>query len=598
MKDFAKYVLATIVGIFATMIISGILMLMSVVGMIASGEATQSTPKNSVMVLNLSGIIDEQGQENVFGKLTGGAVNQIGLNDVLTAIKKAKDNDNIKGIYIEAGALQTGYATALEIRQALADFKKSKKFIVSYADNYTQGAYYIASVADKVYMNPSGMVDLHGVGAQTMFVKDLFAKFGIHYQIIKVGKFKSATEMYSEDKMSDANREQMTVYVNGLWDNIVKSISKSRKISVDDLNTMTDNLTMMLSPEEAKSKKLVDGLLYTDEVKSEVKKLLKLDEKESISQLGVAQMKNAREKKSRGGEQIAVYYAAGEIVDSPVTGIMNMGSSQIVGNTMSSDLEDLMNDDDVKAVVLRVNSPGGSAYASEQIWHMVTKLKAKKPVVVSMGDYAASGGYYISCNANWIVAQPTTLTGSIGIFGVIPEGSDLFKNKLGLKFDEVKTNKHTTMASSVYGFMSRPFDAEETELMQQYINRGYSLFRKRVADGRKQSVETIEEIAQGRVWLGQDAIGLKLVDQLGNLDDAIAKAAKLAKLDEYYTEEYPAPGDFMDQLLASTEEGSGTYLDDKVRVLLGDWYMPFVTMKAATEQTPIRASMPYMITIK
>ena len=598
MKDFTKNVLATIVGIFATMLITAILGVMSLVGAIASGEATQSTPENSVLVLNLSGIIDEQGKENIFGKLTGGSVNQLGLNDILKAIKKAKDNDNIKGIYIEAGLMDAGYSTATEIRQALTDFKKSKKFIVAYANSYTQGTYYIASVADKIYVNPSGEVDLHGIGAQLMFLKDLYAKFGIHHQVIKVGKFKSATEIYTEDKMSDANREQMTAYINGLWKNITKAIAESRKISVEDINAYADNLTMMLPTEDLKAKKLVDGLLYADEMKAEVKKLLGIDAKEKVSQLSVSQMLNTRDKKGKDGDEIAVYYAYGDIVDSPLTGISNINSSSIVGDDMCKDLTKLMDDDNVKAVVLRVNSPGGSAYASEQIWHMVKRLKEKKPVVVSMGDYAASGGYYISCNANWIVAQPTTLTGSIGIFGVIPEASELLKGKLGLKFDEVKTNKHTTMMSSVYGFLARPFDAEETELLQQYINRGYSLFRQRVADGRKQPIEKIEEIAQGRVWLGQDAIGIKLVDQLGNLDDAVVKAATLAKLDKYYTSEYPAAKGLMDQLLESTANANGNYLDEQMRAVLGEWYLPFVTAKAATQQSPIRAAMPYVLNIK
>lgn len=597
MKEFGKYVLATIVGIILTGIIFGVMAMMSIVGMIASGEATKTVDDNSVLVINLSGIISERSSENILSQLTGGEVAEIGLDDILAAIKKAKNNDNIKGIYIEGGALQTGYTTAYEIRQALLDFKKSKKFVISYADEYTQASYYISSLADKVYVNPSGMVDIHGVGSQTMYVKDLYAKFGIHYQIIKVGKYKSATEMYSEDHMSDSNREQVTAYVSGLWDTITKDICKSRNITEAQLNTYADNLTMLSAPEELKNMKLVDGLLYTDQVKAEVKKLLKLDEDESISQISVSEMKNVREEK-RHGEEIAIYYAYGQIIDNPLTGIQNAGSENIVGKDMVKDLEGLMKDDNVKAVVLRVNSPGGSAYASEQIWHAVTNLKAKKPVVVSMGDYAASGGYYISCNASWIVAEPTTLTGSIGIFGVIPEASDLLKNKLGLHFDEVKTNKHTTMASSVYGLVTRPFDAEEYDMMQNYINRGYSLFRKRVADGRKQTTEQIENIAQGHVWLGKDAIGIKLVDQLGSLDDAVAKAAKLAKLDEYYTESYPGAVDWTETLLASSKGEHDNYLSDQMKLMLGDWYLPFVAIKAATEQSPVQASMPFYLNIK
>lgn len=597
MKDFSKYVLATIVGIFATMIIFVVLSLMSVVGMVASGEATQKAPKHSVLVLNLNSTIDEQASTNFVSQLTGEDTGATGLNELLAAIRKAKENENIEGIYIETGSVSTGYATLLEVRNALKDFKKSGKWIVAYADNYSQGSYYLASVADKMYMNPNGMVDLHGVGSQVMFMRDLYAKFGIHFQVIKVGKYKSATEVYTEERMSDANREQVKAYVDGLWANVLKGIAEGRKIKVDSLNAYADNLTMMLDPKDAVKKKLVDKLLYNDEVKTEVKKLLKLDDDEAISQLSVSQMQNVREKKQKGDE-IAVYYAYGDIVDSPAQGILNAGGGQIVGSVMTKDLEDLRNDDDVKAVVIRVNSPGGSAYASEQIWHQVTLLKEKKPVVVSMGDYAASGGYYISCNANWIVAQPTTLTGSIGIFGVIPEASELMTKKLGLHFDEVSTNKHTTMASSVFGYMSRPFSAEEADMMQQYINRGYSLFRKRVADGRHQTTDYIENIAQGHVWLGQDALGIKLVDELGGLEVAIKKAAKLAKLDEYYTTDYPAPADWTDQLFATATGNAGNNLDEQMRLFLGDWYMPFAAMKNATEQSPIQAAMPFYLNIK
>lgn len=595
MKEFGKYVLATIVGTIATTVIVVILGLMSVVGIVASSESTKSVTDNSVLTLSLNGVISEKVSSDIVGQLTGGEANQMGLNDILSAIKKAKENDKIKGIYIEAGVMQTGLASLLEIRNALEDFKTSKKWIIAYGDSYTQGSYYLASLADKVYLNPNGELDLHGIAAQAMYVKDMYAKVGIKYQIIKVGKYKSATEMYSEDHMSDANREQTTAMVNGIWDNICGSISKSRGISVDSLNSYADQVTAMMSQEDLKAKKLIDGLLYHDEIKAEIKKMLKIDEDEAIPQLSVADMRNVKESKKKGDE-IAVYYAEGDIVDSPLQGIMNMGEAQIVGSEMSKDLEDLMNDDDVKAVVIRVNSPGGSAYASEQIWHQLTKLKERKPVVVSMGDYAASGGYYISCNASWIVAQPTTLTGSIGIFGVVPEASGLLKDKLGLHFDGVTTNRHADMTQTVYGFLLRPFDAEESQLLQGYINRGYTLFRKRVADGRKQNVNAIEQVAQGHVWLGKDALGIKLVDQLGGLDDAVKKAAQLAKVDSYYTEDYPAEKDWTEKLLSMNEAGDN-YLNEKIKTELGDWYLPFVYMKNIQNQCPIQAAMPYTLKI-
>ena len=593
MKEFGKYVLATVVGLIITLIVCAIVGVMSVVGIVASSESTKNVSDNSILAINLNGVVSEQSADNILGQLTGGQADQIGLNDILSAIKKAKTNDNIKGIYLDAGILEAGYGTLLEIRNALEDFKASKKWIVAYGDSYTQGAYYLSSVADKVYLNPSGELDLHGIASQSVYVKDLYAKFGIKYQIIKVGKYKSATEVYSEDHMSDANREQVTAFVTGIWNNICKGISKSRNISVDSLNSYSDQLTAMMAQEDLKAKKLVDGLLYHDEIKAEIKKRLGLEEDDAIEQLSVTDMRNVKDSK-KTGEEIAVYYASGNIVSTPLQGIMNIGASQIVGNKVSKDLEDLMNDDDVKAVVLRVNSPGGDAYASEQIWRQVVRLKEKKPVVVSMGDYAASGGYYISCGASWIVAQPTTLTGSIGIFGVIPEGSELMKDKLGLHFDGVSTNRHADMFASMYGMPIRPFNTEETQLLQGYINRGYALFRKRVSDGRKQSVDAIENIAQGHVWLGQDAIGIKLVDQLGGIDDAVKKAAELAKLDKYYTEEYPAPAGLMDQLMDASSE-SDNYLNDKLKVVMGDWYLPFMYLKSVKDQSPVQASIPYII---
>lgn len=595
MKEFGKYVLATIVGIIATMIIFTILGLMSIVGIVASSESTKNVADNSVLNINLNGVVTEQSNDNFLSQLTGGELEQIGLNDVLSAIKKAKNNKNIKGIYLEAGIFDCGYGNLVEIRNALKDFKQSKKWIVAYGDMYTQGAYYLCSLADKVYINPTGELDLHGLATQTTYVKDLYAKFGIKYQIIKVGKYKSATEIYSEDHMSDANRKQVTAFVTGIWNKICKDISESRHITVDSLNAYADRLTAMMPQADLKEKKLVDGLLYHDEIKDEIKKRLNIKEKDVISQLSVSDMRNVKEEK-QSGEEIAVYYAYGAIVDNPLQGIMNMSESQIVGNEMSKDLEGLMNDDDVKAVVIRVNSPGGSAYASEQIWRSVSKLKEQKPVVVSMGDYAASGGYYISCGASWIVAQPTTLTGSIGIFGVIPEGSDLLKNKLGLHFDGVSTNRHSDLMSNFYGMPIRPFNAEETQLLQGYINRGYSLFRKRVSDGRQQSVENIEKVAQGHVWLGQDALKIKLVDQLGGLNDAIAKAAKLAKLDSYYTEDYPAPSDWTEQLF-NFGSSNDNYLDDRMKLMLGDWYLPFMYLKSVKNQSPVQAAMPYIIKI-
>lgn len=591
MKDFLKYVFATVVGIIVFTIVAGILGMMSLVGMIASGEATKDVDENSVLVLNLSGTMEEQAEDNIFAQYSGSIANTMGLQETLAAIQKAKDNEHVKGIYIEAGMFSADFAQIQELRDALLDFKKSGKWIIAYGDIYTQGTYYLSSAADKVYLNPQGEIDWHGIGAQPMFVKDLLNKFGVKFQVVKVGKYKSATEMFTEEKMSDFNRHQTEVYINGLWNNICQAVSESRKVSVAQLNAYADSLITFANQQDLIKMKMVDGLLYHDQIKAEVKKLMKLEEDKDINQVSIADMQNVKEELD--GKEIAVYYAYGDIVDSEDTGLMSGGGHQIVSGKTCKDLEKLMDDDDVKAVVIRVNSPGGSAFASEQLWRQITLLKAKKPVVVSMGGYAASGGYYMSCNANWIVAEPTTLTGSIGIFGMIPDFSQLVTQKLGVKFDEVKTNKHST-----FGTIARPMNAEETAFLQKYINRGYTLFRKRVADGRKLTVEQVEEIAQGHVFLGQDAIKLKLVDQLGGLDVAIAKAAKLAKLDEYHTQNYPAQRDFVEQLLEKAEKQSDTYLDERMRATLGEYYEPFILIKTINQQSAIQARMPFWMNVR
>ncbi|MBR5689572.1 MAG: signal peptide peptidase SppA [Prevotella sp.] len=591
MKDFFKYVLATMVGLLAFGLLMAILGVMSLVGMVASGSATQNVSDNTVLVMNLAGQMEEQAGEDVMGLLMGSGINGMGLQETLSAIEKAKENDKVKGIYIEAGAFGADYAQVQEIRDALKDFKKSGKWIVAYGDSYSQGAYYLCSVADKVYLNPSGEVDWHGIASEPMFVKDLLQKVGVKMQVVKVGKYKSATEMYTEDRMSDANREQVTAFITGIWNNMVKAVGESRKISSDSLNAYADRLVMFEGAEALKKMKFVDELLYHDQVKAEVKKLLDIDEDKKINQVSIGAMQNVKQKQK--GEQIAVYYAYGDIVDTPSQGLLMGGGHQIVGNEVNKDLQKLAEDEDVKAVVIRVNSPGGSAYASEQIWHQIEELKAKKPVVVSMGGYAASGGYYISCGANYIFAEPTTLTGSIGIFGVLPDRSELMTKKLGLKFDEVKTNKNAN-----FGASSRPFNAEELGLLQGYINRGYELFRKRVADGRKMTVEQIEENAQGHVFTGEDALKIKLVDELGGLDKAVAKAAKLAKLDEYHTTPYPASPDLMEQLLNKTNSGSGNYLDEQLRLTLGEYYKPFVLLREANSMSTVQARMPFFLNLR
>ena len=593
MKDFFKMTCATIVGIFLFFLIAGIIGMMCIVGMIASGSSVKTIDSNSVMVLNLNGALEERANTNLgLNFLAGNGVNSIGLDEVLQAIEKAKDNDDIKGIYIEAGMFSAdSYASLQAVRRALLDFKKSKKWIIAYGDAYTQSTYYLASVADKVYMNPEGEVEWRGIASEPMFLKDAMAKFGVKMQVTKVGAYKSATEIFTADKMSDANREQVTVYVNGLWDNVVKGVSESRKISVDSLNAYADQMIMLSKGEDLIKKKMIDGLLYTDQVKAEVKKKLGLKDDETISQVTLGEMANVKGK-GDDGEEIAVYYAVGDIVDGDSQGLTSSGPV-IDAQVVCKDLERLANDDNVKAVVLRVNSGGGSAYASEQIWHQLENLKAKKPFVVSMGGMAASGGYYISCGSQWIVAEPTTLTGSIGIFGMFPDVSGLLKDKLGVNFDEVKTNKFSNFVTR-----SRPFTEEEMTYLGHYIDRGYQLFRKRVADGRKQSVDAIEQVAQGRVWLGQDALKNKLVDELGGLEVAVAKAAQLAKLKEYHTASYPAQPDMFEQLLSNATGSNGNYLDEAMRSYLGDLYEPVRLMVDINNQDAIQARVPFVLNIK
>lgn len=592
MKDFIKNVLATMVGMFGFFIVMGVIGMMSIIGMIASGNAAQNVEKNSVFVLNLSGTISEQGSENPLSMFTGDNSLNSGLNDILSSIKKAKANDDIKGIYIEAGALAANYATLQEIRNALADFRKSGKWIVAYGDFYTQGAYYVASVADKVYINPKGVVDWHGIGAQTMFYKDFMAKFGVKWEVVKVGTFKSATETFTEEKMSDANRLQTKTFIDGTWRNVCDAVSKSRGISVDSLNSYADSYLALQATETLVKTKMVDGMMYGDQVKDAVKKMMKLEKDDDIAQLTLNDMLNVKDEKVEGSE-IAIYYAEGDIVQDPKAATMFGNNNYIASRKVCKDLEDLMNDDDVKAVVVRINSGGGDAYASEQMWHQMSELRKVKPVVVSMGDYAASGAYYMSAPASWIVAQPNTLTGSIGIFAVIPDLSGLVTTKLGVRFDEVKTNRNSTFGN----LMARPFNAEEKAMLQASVNRGYSLFRQRVADGRRLPVESVEKIAQGRVWLATDALNIKLVDQLGGIDDAVKKAAELAKLKDYYTSDYPAAASWMDNLLNSMSS-SGTYLDEQLRQTLGDFYQPFTMLRSIDKREAIQARIPYAISIK
>ena len=594
MKDFFKNVAATIVGLFAFGLIMTILGFICIIGMIASSNSKPTLKDNAVMVLKLQGQIEDRSEDNWLGELTGEQFNNLGMNKILSSIRKAKDEEKVKGIYLETGILESDYATLQEIRNALADFKKSGKWIIAYGDALSQGGYYLASVANKVYVNPEGNVDWHGIASQPQYIKDVAAKFGVHFTVVKVGKYKSYTETYTEDKMSDANREQVSRYIGGLWQQMLADVSKSRNISKDSLNRYADGLMVFDDAQLLKSRKMVDGFCYYDEIRDVVKKQLGLKTDEAINQVDYNDVDMAIDDSNLMGEEIAVYYCQGSIVRMETPSIYG-SEQQIVSTKVIKDLQELADNSQVKAVVLRINSGGGDAYASEQIWRAVKELNKKKPVVVSMGGMAASGAYYMSMGAQYIMAQPTTLTGSIGIFGALPDFSDLMTKKLGFKYDEVKTNRNSAYASAG---MSRPWSAEEITTMQNYVNRGYNLFRKRVAEGRKMSTEQVEKIAQGRVWLGTDAKNIKLIDGFGGLSDAIDKAAELAHLSTYQAVEYPALAGWMEQLMDMAGGNKGTYLDEQLRLALGDLYQPFIMIRNMKEKEPIQAALPYVLNIQ
>lgn len=588
MNQFLKTALATVAGIFAFNVIMAFFLFIGLIGLAIGGSGDKpKIKKNSVLVVQLKGILSEQASEDFLGQLTGNTVHSVGLDQLLQAISNAKHNDRVKGIYIEGGAIDAYKAQLEELRNALEDFRKSGKWVVAYADTYDQGGYYVASVANKVWLNPVGMLDWHGLAMQTEYYKGLGDKLGIHYQVLKVGKFKSYTETYTEEQMSEANREQSQRLIDGTWQNMLASVSKSRKVSADSLNAFANRLVLFEDQQELKKHGLIDGLLYHDQVAGEVKKLLKIDADDDINQVSVSEM--AASEDNDDGEEIAVYYAEGSISQTSAGGLLGDG---IAADEVCDDLKDLADDDDVKAVVLRINSGGGDAAASEQLWRSVSLLRQKKPVVVSMSGMAASGAYYTSVAANWLVADPTTITGSIGIFAAIPEFSELATKKLGLKFDAVRTNEFSDFGN----LLARPFNAAELAAIQGHVNRGYALFRKRVADGRKMPVSKVETIAQGRVWLAPDALKIGLIDQLGGLDDAVAKAAQLAKVKEYHTVGYPAEPDFIDQLLGSVNRQS--LLDEQMRTMLGDLYPEFKALSNAQNTPILQARIPYRVNIK
>ena len=585
MKDFIKYTMATVVGLVLVSIIMGILTFVSMAGMIASEGMSSPIEKKSVLRITLKGSITERaGEENPLSKLGGETTQQIALDQALQALEKAAKNDKIEGIYMEGGILSAYPAEVQELRQALLKFKKSGKWIIAYADTYSRSAYYLCSVADKVYLNPIGMLDWSGLSSNPMFFTGLMKKLGIKMQVFKVGTYKSAVEPYIAEQMSDANREQVSSYQQSIWNNMLKDVAKSRKTTAEALNSLADSLTILSGPEASVKGGLVDKLCYQDEVKKILKNKAKMEEDESLRFVSISDVALSEELNDKVDDEIAVYYAYGEIKEDITGGFAQ--ESAITSKQMTKDLQELREDDDVKAVVLRVNSPGGSAYASEQIWREVQLLSKEKPVIVSMGALAASGGYYISCGANKIFAEPTTLTGSIGIFGMIPDATELLTDKLGLSFDVVKTNAH-----SDFGAMGRPLNESECRLMQAYINQGYELFTGRVAQGRNMSQDSVKAVAEGRVWTGEQAMKIGLVDKLGNLNDAIAAAAKAAKIEKYSVGRYPEPAPWFASLL---QEKKADYMDSQMRSALGEFYPAFSLIRDLKNQDAIQARMTFI----
>lgn len=584
MKEFFKYVLATIVGFICVTAFMGIMSLIMFFSIMATSDTQPTVSDGSVLRIELNGTVSERATETPFAELMGNkALASQGLDDLLKAIKVAKTNDKIKGIYLEGGLLSADFASLEELRKALVDFKQSKKFVVAYADQYTQGSYYLASAADKVWLNPSGMLDWHGIASQPIFFTDLMKKVGVKMQVFKVGTFKSAVEPYILTEMSEPNRQQVQSFIGDIWQHFCQDVSASRKISTDSLNAFADRYVTFAEANDYVRLKMVDELTYIDQVRTKLQKLSQQDKVNFISPAELAKL----DVPASSSNDIAIYYAEGTIVDVSTQSPLNSTQSEIVGSKVVSDLDKLAKDESVKAVVLRINSGGGSAYASEQMWRAVQQLKAKKPVVVSMSGMAASGGYYLSCGADYIVADKTTLTGSIGIFGMVPDASELLTDKLGLHFDVVKTN-----VSSDFGAMGRGFNAAESAAMQNYVNRGYRLFLKRVADGRKMTPEQVDKIAQGRVWTGNQALKIKLVDKLGTLNDAVAEAAKRAKLQDYAICTFPAKTPWFEQLMNETTQRD--YLEEKLQSALGVYYEPLRFVSTYDKHNVLQARMFYV----
>jgi protease-4 len=589
MREFFKYVFATVVGIIISTVLIFIFFAVIIVGLVASidDDKPKEVVSNSVLYLNLDQNIRERTPNKTFDNLPivgSGGEKSIGFNDLIIALRRAKTDDNIKCVYLNVSSPGAGKATLKEIRDALLDFRKSKKKIIAYSEVYTQDAYYLASAADKVYLNPQGALEFKGFSAQLTFFKGAMEKIGVEAQIIRVGNYKSAVEPFINEKMSDYNRKQVTAYIGGLYDTFLDGIAKSRNIAKDSLFVYADTYRIK-QPKDAVTYKMVDALKYKDEVLEELKSLSDKDKKETLSTITINDYaSNQKPENSSSSNKIAVIYANGDITGGE-------GNDESIGSErISRAIRKARLDERIKAIVLRVNSGGGSALASDVIWREIVLSKKVKPVIASFGDVAASGGYYIACAADSIFVQPNTITGSIGVFGIIPNFQNLLTNKLGITFDGVKTGQYADIMS-----VNRPLTAGERLIIQTDVNHVYDSFITRVAEGRKKTKSYIDSIGGGHVWIGTDAVKIGLADRIGNFNDAIAAAGKKAKLKDYKIVEYPQKIDPIKSLLEDATDNVRVYYAKKE---FGENFNLYQQLKKAMVTSGVQAKMPFEVTIQ
>lgn len=591
MKSFFKTFLASFLGSAVLLVVIIILLVSSLISsLVNSSEIKVNVKPQTVLYMNLNYDIPDRTSKNDLGLTLSGMnfnfseTDMAGMNDILNNIKAAATDPNIVGIFLELSQTMTSTANLEEIRNQLIEFRKSGKFILSYAEAYSQGAYYLASVSDKIYMLHDGMLDIHGMASQSMFYKNLFEKLDIEIQIIRPenNKFKSAVEPYFLDKMSEANREQNSVLLNSMWEKICSDISTARNIDVETIKRFADNLTLLFDTKTAIDNNFIDGLRYRDEIITELKQLTNTANDKDVSIIKNTQYAKVRPELNEGGDQIAIVYASGQILDGE-------GDETTIGSiTLSDAIRQARNDKDVKAIVMRVNSPGGSAVASEVIRREVELAAKEKPFIVSMGSYAASGGYWISTSSDYIFADPNTLTGSIGVFGTIPNLQGFFNDKLGLTFDDVKTSENAD-----FGAITEPLTDYQMKMMQKFVTDTYDDFITLVSTERNLSKTFVDSIAQGRVWSGTNAIEIGLVDELGGIEKAIAYAAEKAKLNTYSIEEYPEQEDIFESLFKT--ETQEYYAKTLIKENMGNAYQYLEAIDRINRIEGVQALMPMMI---